>query len=464
MPDIVAAITFRVRAFLLTILSLSIAIACVAVSGCDAGDVTGDDKVTLRFWNGFTGPDGRTMLALVKRFNEQNADVHVVMQRMEWGTYYNKLFVANLGGRAPQVFVVHTDNLTRFNRAGFLRPMDDLAAPGSGGGAGAGGIDANDIDPNVWAAVERDGKHMGVPLDIHTIGMYYNKALFRKAGIVDARGEPKPPRNREEFVDALRKLTRDENGDGVKDTHGLAFTWLRTNAYTLIRQFGGDILTRDGKTVILDRPEAVAGMQFAVDMIGREKVIMAPENLSTFGGAFIGFRQGKLGIVFEGIYMLPELRRQKDLDFGAAPVPQIGPHKAAWASSHVLCLRTDLKDRELDAAKRFVKFLSDNSLDWAEGGQIPVRKSLRDTERFRGMTAQHEFSKQIPHAAYYPPSPFINEYHAEFDPAVERILRRSETPQQAFSAAAARIRDVFERYRREEQGATADAGGGGGGR
>jgi multiple sugar transport system substrate-binding protein len=429
-------------------------IAAVCFS-CDGVSPSGNDKVTLRFWNGFTGPDGRTMLALVKRFNQQNPDVHVVMQRMEWGTYYNKLFVSNLGGRAPQVFVVHSDNVTRFHRAGFLRQMDDLASAGGGGG----GIDSNDIDENVWAAVERDGKHMGIPLDIHTIGMYYNKTLFRKAGIVDAKGEPKPPTNRQEFVDALRKLTRDENGDGVKDTYGLAFTWLRTNCYTLIRQHGGDILTRDGKTVILDQPDAIAGMQFAVDMIDKEKVILPPENISTFGGAFIGFRQGKLGIVFEGIYMLPELQRQKDLDFGAAPVPQIGSKPAAWASSHVLCLRTDLSDRELEAAKRFVKFLSDNSLDWAEGGQIPVRKSLRDTERFRNMTAQYEFSKQIPNAAYYPPSPFINEYMAEFDPAVEKILRRSATPQQAFTDAAAKIREVFDRYRREEQTASATGGG-----
>jgi multiple sugar transport system substrate-binding protein len=157
--------------------------------------------------------------------------------------------------------------------------------------------------------------------------------------------------------------------------------------------------------------------------------------------------------------MLPELQRQKDLDFGAAPVPQIGPKKAAWASSHVLCMRTDLQGRELDAAKRFVKFLSDNSLDWAEGGQIPVRKSLRETERFRNMTAQYEFARQIPHAAYYPQSPFINEYMAEFDPAVERILRRSQTPHQAFAFAAKRIRDVLERYRQEEA-ATAHAAGG----
>src|SRR5688500_3024378 len=63
MTVILAAITFHVRAFLLTILSVSIAV--LAVSGCDAGDVAGNgDEVTLRFWNGFTGPDGRTMLAL----------------------------------------------------------------------------------------------------------------------------------------------------------------------------------------------------------------------------------------------------------------------------------------------------------------------------------------------------------------------------------------------------------------
>jgi multiple sugar transport system substrate-binding protein len=411
-----------------------------ALVGCDdVGPRAG--TITLRFWNGFTGPDGRTMLAMVKRFNQLNPDIHVVMQRMEWATYYNKLFVANLGGRAPQVFVVHSDSVTRFHRAGFLRPMDDLAHPGADASSG---IDSADIDPNVWSAVERGGRHMGVPLDIHTIGMFYNRALFRKAGIVDAAGEPKPPRTREEYVDALHRLTNPAEG-----SYGQAMTWLRTNAYTYIRQWGGDILTPDGSRVILDQPEAARGMQFAVDLIEKEKVIMPPEKLSSFGGAIVGFRQGKLGLVFEGIYYLPELRRQTDLDYGAAPVPQMGPKFAAWASSHVLCIRSDLGGAELDASKRFIKFLSDNSLDWAEGGQITVRKSLRDTDRFRGMSAQRAFATQIPHAAYLPQSPYINEYLSEFDQAVEKIFRRSLTPEKAFADAAARIRTILERYRRE---------------
>jgi len=436
--------------------------AGIALAGCGDGAAIARGGVTLRFWNGFTGPDGRTMLGLVKRFNQQNAGIHVVMQRMEWGTYYNKLFVANLGGRAPQVFVIHSDAVTRFNRAEFLRPMDDLAHPRIGDGASSGDtdtIDSADIDPNVWAAVERGGKHMGIPLDIHTIGMFYNRGLFRTAGVVDDRREPRAPQTGPEYVDALRRLTRDTNGDGIRDTYGQALTWLRTNAYTYIRQWGGDIMASDGETVILDQPEAIAGMRYIVDLIEREKVIMPPETLSSFGGAFVGFRQGKLGMVFEGIYYLPELQRQRDMDFGAAPVPHMGPKPAAWASSHVLCVRPDLGDEELAAAKRFVKFLSDNSLDWAEGGQIPVRKSLRETDRFRGMTAQSAFASQVPHAAYLPQSPYINEYLSEFDPAVEKIFRRSATPEQAFADAAKRIRAMLERYR-NESAPVAHAGGG----
>ena len=141
---------------------LRLALICLftcAILSCDRVTPSGD-QVTLRFWNGFTGPDGRTMLALVKRFNQQNPDIHVIMQRMEWGTYYNKIFVANLGNRGPDVFVIHTDHISRFQQAGFLRAMDDI------------GVDPADIDTNVWNACERDGRHWTMPLDIHLLGMF----------------------------------------------------------------------------------------------------------------------------------------------------------------------------------------------------------------------------------------------------------------------------------------------------
>src|SRR6185312_2786997 len=113
------------------ILLIWMAVATALLAGCDRAQSLGAGKVIeLRFWNGFTGPDGRTMLGIVKKFNEENHDVHVTMQRMEWGTYYNKLFVAGLGGRAPEVFVSHSYALKRFMAAGFVRPADDMIGAG----------------------------------------------------------------------------------------------------------------------------------------------------------------------------------------------------------------------------------------------------------------------------------------------------------------------------------------------
>ena len=43
--------------------------------------------VVLDFWNGFTGPDGKTMEALARRFQAENPDVAVRMQIIPWGTY-----------------------------------------------------------------------------------------------------------------------------------------------------------------------------------------------------------------------------------------------------------------------------------------------------------------------------------------------------------------------------------------
>lgn len=411
----------------------------LAILGGCGGRGDRNDEVTVRFWNGFTGPDGRTMLTLVKQFNEENPDVRVVMQRMEWAVYYNKLFVAGLGGRAPDVFVVHSDVVTRFHQAGFLRPVGDLMASGHG-------IDLADFDANVLAAVQHEGELYGVPLDVHLLGLFYNRKLFREADIVDAQGQARPPVNREEFLEALRKLKK--VGEGKEgDVWGFVFAWYRTNLYTLLRQFEGEIFSEDPRTTSINSPENVEALEFAVNLIHEHRLVPAPEAFD----AWIGFRQGRVGMIFEGIYMVPELLRQGDLDYGAAPLPLLGSKRAAWGNSHNLCLRSDLDERELDASWRFIRFLSDNSLDWAEGGQIPVRKSLRETERFRGMVAQREFANQIPDMTYTPAVPYVFEYIAEFDLAMERALRGRMSPKESLDQAAVNIERIIARYQGTEE-------------
>lgn len=400
-------------------------------SGCDMG---GRGKITIRFWNGFTGPDGRTMLRMVKRFNKENPDVRVLMQRMDWGTYYNKLFVAGIGKRAPEIFIVHAGNIERFMQADFIRTIDDLVE-------GPDGIDAQDFSENVWGAVERNNKHYGLPLDVHILGMYYNRKLFREAGIVDENGKAKPPTTREEFLEAVSKITRDTDGDGQIDQWGYVFTWLYTNIYTMMNQWDGKFFTQDNSKCLMNDQKNVESLQFCGDLIHKWKVAPSPENFDSW----IGFRQGRVGIAFEGIYMLADLAKQKDLDFAGAPLPLLGTTPAAWADSHIICLRNDLAGKRLDAAWRFSKYLSDNSLDWAEGGQIPVRYSLRDTERFRNMKVQWEFAKQIPYIRYIPRIPFTFEWSMEMSVGAEKALKGRLSPKDALDEATENVNKTIRR-------------------
>jgi ABC-type glycerol-3-phosphate transport system substrate-binding protein len=109
------------------------------------------------------------MLRLVQRFNRENPDVHVVMQRMAWAQYYNKLFVAGLGGRAPDVFVTHRSALQRFVGGGVRAAVDDLL------GDAPDQLNPGDFDATILSAVKQGGT-TGPSRSTFTLeGMYFNR-------------------------------------------------------------------------------------------------------------------------------------------------------------------------------------------------------------------------------------------------------------------------------------------------
>ena len=222
------------------------------------------------------------------------------MQIIPWGTYYDKLVLSLAYGDAPDVFICHANRIAEFARYGVFRPLDDLIEADKG-------FTPSDFLPNIWRAGQYEGKQVGLPLDCHPQGLYYNLKLFREAGIVDAQGNPKPPDTWEEFLDAARRLTKDKDGDGRPDQWGFAFTWLRTNWITFISQHGGSILSPGLKRATLAEPPAVRATQQMCDTITRYGVAPKPEGFDSW----MGFRQGRVAMAIEGIYMLSSVEEQK---------------------------------------------------------------------------------------------------------------------------------------------------------
>lgn len=391
----------------------------------------------LDYWNGFTGPDGKTMEMLVEQFQRDNPDIRVKMQLIPWGTYYNKLTLALAYGGAPDVFICQANRMPEFASFDTLRPLKDLY------GSAQPPLTKAQFAEAPWRATFYNGVQYALPLDVHPMGMYYNVKLFKDAGIVDAQGNALPPRTWEEFLADAKKLTKDTTGRGRPDQWGFVITNQETIFLAMTDQFGGSILTPDGRHGNLSSPACLAAVQRMHDLIYKYHVAPRPEGINSW----LALQQGKVAMGLEGIYMLSSLQEQKSLDFAGAPIPQFGPHPGTWGGSHLLCQPRGLPTERSNAAWRLMRYLSDHSLAWAEGGQVPARTDIERAPGFQALPVQAQFARQLSYVQYAPLVPSDNSLFQFVDPAVEAVLLNLQTPEQAMRDADRRINQTLERER-----------------
>ena len=183
----------------------------------------------------------------------------------------------------------------------------------------ADGYDLGQLDANaVKQFTSPDGVVFGLPRDLNTTALYYNKAMF------DAASIPYPDEtwDWDKLVEVAKKLTLDKDGDGTVDQWGLyTETTDMENAWSsFVWQAGGDILNADGTATALDKPESAAGIQFLQDLIWKHKVMADPALFAETGDAF---EQGLAAMEMNGSWLVPTLEAA-GIPLGIAPLPE-GP-------------------------------------------------------------------------------------------------------------------------------------------
>ena len=429
------------RGILRALLTTFAAVWLAMVGGCaphgdsNNGGRDAAGRIVIDFWNGFTGPDGTTMSQMVKLFQQQNPDVQVRMQIIPWATYYDKLTLSMAYGGTPDVFILQAARFPEFASFHTLRPMADLYATAKPP------LGQKDFAPAPWRESFFQGTQYALPLDTHPIGLYYNTKLFQQAGIVDAQGRAKPPTDLTEFLADAKKLTKDTSGQGRPDQWGFVITNQHSNWLTFAHQFGGDLLTPDGRAGAMASPACLAATKLLCDLVYKYKIAPKPEGVDPW----LAFRQGKAAMAMEGIYMLSSLQEEPGLQFSGAPVPQFGPQHGVWGGSHLLCQPAGITPERSRAAWRLMRFLSDHSILWGIGGQVPARLSVEQSPQFQALPVQSEFAKQLPYVIYDPQVSKANALNQFVDPAIEAALDQLQTPEDAMKDADRRIDQLLKR-------------------
>lgn len=327
-----------------------------APAGGTADCPAGVEGKAIEMWSPFTGPDGDEMTALADQFSSENP-CNITVTHIAQPEYVQKLNAAAAAGQLPVMTAVRAINVAELAARNVLKPFSDEAM------AVFGDNISSDFPEDLWNVGLYRGERYSFPLDVHPLVMFYNKDLFEAAGIEEPGAEPW---TRQEFEDALAKL----------EASGVTPLSLGTNFQAealwqaLIRQYGGALTDEAGTTATYNSEAGVRALEQIKEL--RDKY--TPDVSGTGDPEVNVFKQGNVGITFHGPWWISDLQK---LDYvGFAPLPTIGDQPATWGGSHQLAFTTEDVSSQV-AGAMWIKWLSENSMEWAKAGQVPARQSVR---------------------------------------------------------------------------------------
>ena len=387
-------------------------------------------KVQIDYWTLFTGPDGRVMGELVEQFNQEHPDIEVTMQILPWGEpYYSRLATSIISGEAPEVAIAHDYMIPRFAATNSLTPFNEAMLD-------VLGLGEEMFYSSVWNnSGVYEGTRYGMPLDFHGFGVYYNIDLLDEAGLPSAADAL--PVTGDDFVAALKKMTKDIDGDGTIDRWGIIapLDWFRAwSLFSSIYQYGSDFLSADRIKSNLNTEVGHKALQFQVDLIHQHGV-MSPELAVN---PFLAFYQGQTATMISGVWEVLGAEATEDLNYTVGNHPLVGPERAYAIGSHTFVLPAQ-KTRDTGkekAALTFIKWISDNNIEWVKAGQCPARLDVLEIDEFQNapyLLPQRTIAEQGSFGQYLPKVLVWSKIQERIVSGIEAALLGKKTVEQALT-------------------------------
>ena len=263
-----------------------------------------------------------------------------------------------------------------------------------------------------------------MPLDIHSIILYYNKDLLKKAGLLGDDGKPKGLDGAANFDAALAKLTANGVVGLSMPTADNATMW--RIFYTLLSQQDGQFL-KDGKFLDGDNLDkattAIAEMQKWVKSGSTPAKTEYPASIALF-------TSGKAAMHINGVWEVPTMvdlaKKGQLFDWGAIQIPTFYAHPATWADSHSFAI-PNRQGNPVDPAKRklvldAIHWFNEHSLEWAGGGHVPAYLPVQESAEFKALKPNSDYVSLAKTAVFDPVSMLAGVASPVYDAAGNYVM------------------------------------------
>lgn len=325
-------------------------------------------KITFMGWG--TDSEVATFQAMIDQYEEvyQNVEVeYIVVADSEFDTKLQTMIGA---GECPDVFYCNIDNMMKYAATGNLLDLTDY-------------YENNEIfeESNVWECLldlyRFDGENQGsgsiyaMPKDVSAFPVFYNKDLFKAAGITAPTAED--PWDWNDYLEAAKKLT---SGEGDEKIYG-------TGSYSLesaVWSNGAEWVDQETLTQVqITDPAFTEALQWCADLYLEHGVCPSPAEQTALSD-YDRFKQGKLAMVGAGTWSLADFWANCDFEWDVMPWP-VSPNTnetAIWFGSAGLAVSaTTEHPTEASNLCAFLAFNEDaQRTAYTNGQAVPTLKDM----------------------------------------------------------------------------------------
>lgn len=354
---------------------LSTVAAILAASTALVNPAIAETELTMYYPIAVGGKLTEVVDGIVAKFEDQNPDIKV--NAIYAGNYDDtriKSLAALEAGEPAQLAVMFSIDAYDLIEQDLVVPFDDLID---------GAEDEawlNGFYPALMANGKIEGKTWGVPFQRSTIVAYYNKDMFREAGLeADAA-----PTTWDELVAAGKALTNDDHYGLMIPSTGYPY-WM---FQALAIQNGKEVMSDDGVTTYFDDADVVETLDFWKSLSTDHGIM--PEGTVEWGTLRQAFLEGKTAMMWHSTGNLTAVKNNAEFDFGVAKLPGNVRLGSPTGGGNFYVFK-DSTDAEKEAALALIKFMTapEQAAAWSIAtGYMGVSPAAYETDALKAYVAE----------------------------------------------------------------------------
>lgn len=422
-------------------------------AAASGGSTSADGKVEITFWHAMGGVNGEATEAVVKAFNESQDEI--VVKSEYQGSYddmITKLKATMQSGGMPDVCQMYDIGTKFMTDSGYAIPVEDMFE--------TTGFDPSCVMDIITSYYTVDGKQMSMPFNVSTPMLYYNKDVFKEAGL-----DPEtPPKNFDEVMEFSKQIV--ESGAAPVGFAQAIYGWFFEQQIAGQGQYYADNENgRKAAATAVDFDKNGAGLKIFETWKNLLDSGYAANYGSTTADTQTAFFAGQAAIIVESTAILRNAVNSSAFEVGTGYFPRIGDNADGGViiGGASLWMMDNKDDVKKDAAWKFIEFTTTPEVQatWSMStGYFAINPAAYETEEMKAFIAENpNFMTAINQLNDTPVNGYTagvlsgvaTESRILFNEAMEKTYNGEYTPQQAIDFLAESVNSAITNYNASTQ-------------